>query len=87
VLLKATIPEAQARLDRQETGELNANKFSRLLALKAKTCSKASLADAFKKLESLGPNAEIGDFIKEYKLLLTQQDQGLWVSVEEARSR
>jgi hypothetical protein len=27
VLLKATIPEAQARLDRQETGELNANKL------------------------------------------------------------
>jgi hypothetical protein len=28
VLLKATIPEAQARWDRQETGELNANKIA-----------------------------------------------------------
>ena len=87
VLLKAAIPEAQARLDRQETGALNANKLSRLLILKAKTCSKASLANAFKKLESLGQDIDIRDFIQEFKLLLIQQDQGLWVSVEEARSR
>ena len=72
MLLKAAIPEAQARLDRQEKGELNANKLSRLLMLKAKTFSKAPLAHAFKKLESLGPNVDTGDFIKEYKLLLIQ---------------
>jgi hypothetical protein len=50
-LLKAAIPQAQARLDRQEKGELNAKKLSRLLILKAKTCSKASQAHAFKKLD------------------------------------
>jgi hypothetical protein len=87
VLLKATIPEGQSRLDGQETEKLNANKLSRLLLLKAKTCSKASLARAFKKLENLGPNADIRDFMQEHKLLLIQQDQGLWASVEEARSR